>query len=848
MRESTGKYLTKSKGSPVLWIELIGVFVLTVMGIWNFYSSSKVVRENVGSIGYRIVGTARAEEEAKIKEYRALLDAGSFGVIKRLESGHSYEQIFQYLNDYRDYINREVGPEYDGIYGYIGGRLDTGGEWEAGEDFDINSRDWYAEAVEAKGKTICTEVYTDLTSGKPVITLAKCIDGENVMAIDIVVETIQQFAEEAAIFNESSQMIYSGHGTVMAGQYNENGGDGYSTGREESGDILKAIYKEGGTKGRFHYTNKSGKVMEVFYRMNSLGWVNTLVVPDQIIHIEGYKMLFWEAFILVAFIVIMVGGLVFTHRQSRSMNQTSDVLAALGDMYYAIYLVDIESNDCKIIKYPIGSYDVGLKDGEYTEVHSKIASCIDEDNRQKFKEIMSLSHMKQMVSEGSRKEVMECQRLFEPGYRWVSIELQTFIRRGRQEAVLAFQEIHAAKVEEIERSRVLNDALKAAISANSAKSDFLSKMSHDIRTPMNAIVGFTEIAQRNPNDRGKVEDALEKIKSSSQYLLRIINNILDMSKIEQNKTVLHEENFNLREELDKTIKLFEDEVHKKRLNFSVTILPMEIEWVEGDMIRLRQICCNILSNAVKFTPEGGTVGFHAKAQPGPYGKFVYCTIEISDTGIGIPEKFLKQIFEPFERADDSKTDVVEGTGLGMPIVKGLAELMGGTVSVESEERKGTTVLVKIPFKIWREYDGRHKGTNSDAESLEEGCFKGKRVLVAEDNALNREIVSELLGEIGVDVDAAENGSEAVERFKAAPESYDMIFLDIQMPVMNGYEAAKAIRSTDFIKAKVIPIAAMTANAFDEDVRASFEAGMNEHLAKPVDMEQIKAVLRKYFCI
>ena len=846
MRERTRNYLVKRRGSPVLWIGLIGILVLTAVGMWNFYASNKVVTENVSSIGYRIVGTARSEEEAKIKEYRALLDAGCFGVIKRLEDGQSYEQIFEYLKDYREYIDREVGSEYDGIYGYIGGRLDTGGEWTAGEDFDIDSRDWYVEAVKAGGKTICTEAYTDLTSGKQVITLAKCIDGTNVMAVDIVVETIQQFAEEAAIFSESSQMIYSGHGTVMAGVYNEKGGDGYSTGKEEADDILKAIHREGGTKGRFHYTNDIGQTMEVFYRMNSLGWVNTLVVPEQVIHIEGNKMLFWEAFILIAFIIIMIGGLVFTNRQSKRVNQTSDVLTALGDMYYAIYLVDIEADECKIIKYPKGSFDVGLKDGEYTEVHSKIATCIDEDNRQKFKEIMSLSHMRQMVREGVRKEVMECQRLFEPGYRWVSIELQTFIRRGRQEAVLAFQEIHAAKVEEIERGRVLKDALKAARSANSAKSDFLSKMSHDIRTPMNAIVGFTEIAQRNPDDKEKVQDALGKIKSSSQYLLRIINNILDMSKIEQNKTVLHEENFNLREELEKTVNLFEDEADKKRLDLRVTILPMKIEWVAGDMVRLRQICYNILSNAVKFTPEGGTVGFHAKAQPGPHGKYVYCTIEISDTGIGIPEKFLKQIFEPFERADDSKTDVVEGTGLGMPIVKGLAELMGGTVRIESEERKGTTVLVKIPFKICKESEGKHNDWEGGAELQGDGCFRGKKILLAEDNALNREILSELLEEIGVEVDTTENGSEAVKHFKEAPESYDMIFLDIQMPVMNGYEAAKAVRSMDIDRAKTIPIAAMTANAFDEDVRASYEAGMNEHLAKPVDMEQIKAVLRRYF--
>ncbi len=398
----------------------------------------------------------------------------------------------------------------------------------------------------------------------------------------------------------------------------------------------------------------------------------------------------------------------------------------------------------------------------------------------------------------------------------------------------------------IKANAALRDAYAVAKRANHAKTDFLSRMSHDIRTPMNAIIGMTAIAQMRLDDKERLADCLGKIEGSSRYLLSLINEVLDMSKIESGKFVLNEEQFKISELVTATVEMIRPSANAKKHEFLTDAAEIGHGCVIGDHVRIRQALVNILSNAVKYTPEGGKIEFTVTEKPTPESGVGCYEFIVRDNGIGMTKEFLDRLYEPFERASDVRVNKEQGTGLGMPITKNIIEMMNGEIVVESEPGKGTVFTVKVRLKLWEEAAARvseEKPTSAALGTLRESNFSGIRALLVDDNALNLEIAEEILKMTGLEIETACDGKEAFERFSASPEGYyKIVFMDIQMPEMNGYEATAAIRSLNRGDAKTIPIVAMTANAFAEDVRAAKEAGMDEHIAKPLDFGRLKEVL------
>lgn len=397
--------------------------------------------------------------------------------------------------------------------------------------------------------------------------------------------------------------------------------------------------------------------------------------------------------------------------------------------------------------------------------------------------------------------------------------------------------------EERERKNTLERALALAEEANQAKSDFLSAMSHDIRTPMNAIMGMTALAEAHLDDRDRAADCLQKITASSRHLLSLINDILDMSKIEQSKITLNRMKMSVSEVMKQLSDIMEPQAHNAGVLFDVYTEGIEHEYFYGDSLRINQVLLNILSNSVKFTPEGGRVQFKAEETGiDKKNKKVKYRFTISDTGIGMTEEFMEHIYEPFTR---SKSVVrTEGTGLGLSITKGLVQLMNGNISVESKVGKGTIFRIDLECETAVK-DAAEPGSRERDIFFagKEKPFAGFRFLAAEDNALNSEILCEFMKMYGAKCVMKENGAQAVQEFKEkAPGSYDAILMDIQMPEMDGYEAARAIRALERPDAREIPIVAMTANAFAEDVQEAMEAGMNAHIAKPVDMKVLQTIL------
>ena len=412
-------------------------------------------------------------------------------------------------------------------------------------------------------------------------------------------------------------------------------------------------------------------------------------------------------------------------------------------------------------------------------------------------------------------------------------------------------ELHLQTMKEMEvvnqklkkAKNVATEALQTAEHANKAKTDFLSNMSHDIRTPMNAIIGITSLIRHDAGNKAKVIEYADKIDISSQHLLGIINDVLDMSKIEAGKTVFKYSDFSILDFVQELDTIFHSQIYEKKQTLTIIKENIRHEWVNGDQVHLMQIFSNLLSNAVKYTQEGGKIQFfveECETKSSVYAKYRFL---VSDNGMGMSADFKDTIFDAFTRAESSLTNKIQGTGLGMAITKNLVEAMGGTIDVESELGQGSCFEVLLDLKI---AEDRTVALAAQEETDEQdgNILQGMRFLCAEDNELNAEILTELLKIEGAECTICENGEEILKAFEqSAPGDYDMILMDVQMPVMNGYEATKAIRKSSHKLAKTIPIIAMTANAFSEDIQHSLAAGMNAHVSKPVEMKVLEKTIR-----
>jgi CheY-like chemotaxis protein len=415
-------------------------------------------------------------------------------------------------------------------------------------------------------------------------------------------------------------------------------------------------------------------------------------------------------------------------------------------------------------------------------------------------------------------------------------------------AILGFRDISSEVREDKKQQQILRDALAQAEYANRAKTVFLNNMSHDIRTPMNAIIGYTALASNHLDDKEHLKDYLSKISQSSNHLLSLINDVLDMSRIESGKMRLDEQPENILELIQSIRNIIQTDINTRKLELSIDMAEISDENIYCDKLKLNQILLNLLSNAMKFSKQGGTVYLKIRQNedaPNGYGAYEF---RVKDNGIGMSREFQAHIFEPFTREHTSTVTGIQGTGLGMSITKNIVDMMGGTISVTSERGKGTEFVVKLNLKLKNTPgdSGSESCSNTDKTSDDSVTdFTGTRILLAEDNELNTEIAIELLSEYGFVIETAPNGRIACDKLATSkPGYYDLILMDIQMPIMDGYEAAVNIRAMKEKKFSCIPIIAMTANAFAEDRDKALKCGMNAHVAKPINMKNLLKTIQQ----
>ena len=542
------------------------------------------------------------------------------------------------------------------------------------------------------------------------------------------------------------------------------------------------------------------------------------------------------------------------------MNQSA--LQAINGVYVSMFYVNLIQDSYYAVRLP----DAGRKKplprtGRFSEsLNRYILEQTDEADRERVGDMCARDWLLQEITQ--ENEHMEAEfRLAgqEDGGSWYRLEIHLVaMEQSRPKTIIiAIRNISSEKQKELEHreeekkaKQALEEAYAAANRANQAKSEFLSRMSHDIRTPMNAILGMAAVAEHNLDNRGKVKDCLLKIHTSGDHLLELINAVLDMSKIESGSVCLVEKPFSLSGMMEEVAQIIQTDIGQKGQHLFVRLEGLAHDAVHGDMVRVKEILLNLLSNAVKYTPENGTIKVSLEEKLSSRSGVGCFEFIVEDDGIGMTQAFQEKMFTPFERAEDERVSQTQGTGLGLPITLNLVQMMNGTIQVESHLNKGTRFVVTIYLKLVMDQDKTHSQDREPPVKAPRTFRPGTRILLAEDNELNREIVKELLSLCGLEITCAANGREAVELFEENPPgTFGLILMDIQMPVLDGYGATMAIRRMGADQRRPdgagIPIIALTANAFADDAYKAKQAGMNEHVTKPLDLDRLLETMHRW---
>ena len=526
----------------------------------------------------------------------------------------------------------------------------------------------------------------------------------------------------------------------------------------------------------------------------------------------------------------------------KQVKENRQALLALGTAYYHISSLNLKTERIELVKSSRASaMDIEGNGADWYPQFQIIKEVIAEPFVQKY---MDFFDIKTMAARLHNKESMSDEFMKKDGTWFLSMVVpQIYDADGNVTSVLfANRDVTDEKIRELRQEKELREAKLKAESANHAKSSFLFNMSHDIRTPMNAIIGYAELASRHLEDTAKLDRYLEKIQVCGEELLSLLNNVLNLARIENNKIEMEYTVSNVYESFENYVTMFQQQAESKNQTLSLTEQIM-YPYVYMDAPHLSEICLNIISNAIKYTNDGGTISCNVSQTASEKEDWCNLIITVTDNGIGMSEEFQKHVFETFERERNSTFNHIEGSGIGMGITKKLVELMGGTIEVKSKQGEGSAFTVTIPCRKASEEDFLVKKNNN---LRDKNCLDGVRILLVEDNEINREIAVELLTEEGCIVETAGDGVACIDMIeKAEADYYKIVLMDIQMPIMNGYDAALIIRKLKDTKKSRIPIIAMTANAFAEDVNKALSAGMNDHVAKPIDMNILVPIMMKY---
>lgn len=818
------------------FIAFAALIVIAVIGISLIRST---LFDNAWETGTSMARNYAAEEQSSLTMYETLLTFGTASIDDRTKQGWSREEMRQWTDIYFARLDSVLGEDVVDPYVVLDGEIIAAHPWDVDETYDVESTEWYQRAVAADGKVIFTDLYTDVIYDKPVITIAQqCAYADAVMAFDILPENIRFQFDDLSMEAGDSFFLCDSRGQIIYAD------TGIELPREEVQAYLNSLVARisaGEVDGSgLNISDLDGQARAVYYARLSNGWYSIVTIPHSNI-LGDFSWLKMCLILMIALFLLLIAGMTWRDmRIGERIERTNETVRVLGNSYYALYRVDYGADTYEMIK---GSDYVRERippSGPYGDLLRTAGEVVDPDAYKDFLENFSSENIRKLVSRRVRNFGGDFLRRFGNEMRWVSVRILFDESLAPEEVVLCFQEVEEEKQRELRQRRLLEDALEIARKNEVSKQSFFSNMSHDMRTPLNAIIGLSDLAAGHVEDPEKVREYLKKINFSSRQLLGLINDILDMSRMEQGKLVLNSKEFDLKQCMEECVGSFrfQAEAARKTLTLQMDVRDAQ---VMGDPFRIGQVMNNLLSNAVKFTREGDSIRVTVTQMEAAPGQLCKYRLVIADTGIGMSREYLPHLFEPYSREMRFGERQAVGTGLGMPITQSIVTQMNGEIHVESAPGEGTTFTIILPFAI------AHKQAQA-AETADGGeeafSLEGRRILLAEDNEVNMEITTELLQMNGVAVTQAWNGAEAVERFREAEAfAFDAILMDMQMPVMDGCEASRRIRDMDRPDGRTVIIVAVTANAFAEDVARTREAGMDGHLAKPIDFQALVQLLR-----
>lgn len=812
------------------------ISIFMVMLVFSFfgYQIMKInMLKNAQNLGYNLAHTYALEQRGNLQFYSVLLSFGVSVVDESQKNGNLAEKIMYFFRQVQSLLGEgTIDP-----YLVSGNRIIALNPWEGDADYDFSNAVWYRQAVENPGKVIFTDTYIDAVYGKPVVTIARTCASGAVLAFDIFPENFRFSSVTLTGLQESSFFLCDNKGTLLYAQTSEE--QSYDEMRPYVHQLFLRIKSGELASYAASTSDMHGQRRGVYYFEMPNGWISILTIPFSVIlnDLDYFSALFYG---LVVLLLIGMGLISWRNlHNERVYARTNEAVQVLGNSYFAVYRIDYEQARYEVIKAPDDVRRRLSSSGSYAELVRVIIENLDSRDLGEFMDKFSLLSIRRLVEHRIRDFGRDFRRLFDNGYRWVTIRVQFDESLASHDVILCFREIEEEKQKQLEEHTLLMNSLNKAKQNEKAKQLFFSNMSHEMRTPLNAIINLTGIAKRFARDPQKVLDYLNKIERSSVMLIQLVNDILELSRLAQGKIELNNQPMDIRVCLEESFTPFKIQAENEGKIFR-EVWNVNHSMVMGDAFRLTRIMNNLLSNAMKFTDAGDSVTVEVSQMS--QKEYIQYKIVVSDTGIGMSEEFLHQIFEPYTRESRVASRPVSGTGLGMPIVKSMVELLNGSIVVDSKPGQGTTFTVILPFLMVR---GEEQSAVETESAPVGGGLAGKRLLIAEDNEINMEVAEEILTLNGMKVERAWNGREALNIFqRSEPFYFDAILMDMQMPEMNGCEACKSIRALSRPDAASVPIVAVTANAFSEDIAETSRAGMSAHVSKPIDFPILCRLLEK----
>ena len=818
----------------IIMSSLTLLIVIAIITISVFLVRNKLLK-NAQDMGMALVQSYAMEEETTITMFKDFLDMGSQYVNELSEKKNSEQTIQLWMKDYFSKLTHILGEKIVDPYAVIDDKIIAQNAWAGDQTYRYQDTRWYQQTLENPGQIMFTDAYQDVITNETIITASIALENEgDVLAMDIYPSKIVadqkkiQSAYQNSFFymsDSKGQLIYALTPYEME----------QSQLQEYNHDLFTSIQKGEYAHYDDYYVNQEGKQIGVYYYQMDNGWIAIMTIPFQDLLMDESNFLIYILVVTgIIFIIILFIMIIKNVRQLRKIRRFDQIIQILSESYYAMYRIHIHNGTYEVIKTS-PAYQLDLpKTGPYQQLLKTVRTVVEQGAFQEFSMCFSLESIRGRVQEGISDYGGDFKRRFEDDYRWVNVRTLYNQKISRDEVILCFKDVDVEKRQELGHMLLLQRTLETNKKNIEAKTAFFNHMSHDMRTPLNAIIGFSKLALKHLDESDKIKDYLKKISYSGNQLLALINDILELSKMEAGQRHLDYKTFDIEKAIHETWGLFEERMIEEKKVFQLHI-DIQNTVVIGDEFKIHQILNNLLSNAVKYSESGDQITLDVKEMI--YQNHHKIQFVVEDTGIGMSQPFLEHLFEPYARETHFSVKSTIGTGLGMPIVKSLVEQMSGKITVESELGKGTKFTVMIPFEIVQ------KQEDIPVSKSDVSLLKGKRVLLVEDNDLNMEIASEMLKMNDMEVITAKNGQEALHVFETSPLfSIDMILMDMQMPVMDGCQATEMIRQLDRPDAKTVMIIALTANAFSEDVSRALRVGMNAHVSKPIRMKVLNQVM------